>query len=469
MRLRLRPVCLLVLATPACVVHLTDQNAPAVNGAVTGAPADCSATQVPPGGAPGGAPVPKYVGRFVFSEGTAPGGGPEALFDWSGNYISFRFTGTSQVTVKLALDGDVPQDQLFEFVVDNLPPSTRQITVQTNAAGQPTNIPQENYDVTGLDPGVPHELTIHKNTEAQQGAVRYKGIDLHGGTMLPPTRRARRIEFIGDSIMCGYGDEGQNATCPFDITIREAHDANGNQIVGPDGKPLDITLPETENQWLSFTSQTARLLDADAVTLCWSGKGVYLNYKEKAGDPDAKSTVPDLWENRALAGDAAGNTWDFTKEKPEEQPQVVVIGLGTNDWSRDTLPPASPSDPTGIPGDNVPDGDMDLQPQYDAFKSKFIEFVKQVRAHRPNAHIFLTVPPMVTDQFPLNNSRTRLRDALTTVIAAQQAAGDTKVYQMDLVEMGYRYGLGCDYHPNLEVHGIMRDQLVGAIKSKTCW
>jgi hypothetical protein len=40
---------------------------------------------------------------------------------------------------------------------------------------------------------------------------------------------------------------------------------------------------------------------------------------------------------------------------------------------------------------------------------------------------------------------------------------------MELVEMGVRYGLGCDYHPNLEVHRIMADQVVGAIRSKTCW
>jgi lysophospholipase L1-like esterase len=281
---------------------------------------------------------------------------------------------------------------------------------------------------------------------------------------LPPTRRARRIEFIGDSIMCGYGEEGKNATCPFDITIRQAHDANGNLIVGGDGKPIDITLPVTENQWMSFTSQTARALDADAVTVCWSGKGLYLNFKEKAGDPDAKVTVPDLWNTRTILGDGTVDKWDFAKEKPEEVPQVVVVGLGTNDYSRDTLPVSS--DPNGVPGDNVPDGDMDIPATYDAFIAKYVQLVQQIRQHRPNAHIFLTVPPMLSDQFPLNNARSDLKAALSRVIAG---AADPKVYQMDLVQMGYRYGLGCDYHPNLAVHQIMTEQLVGAIRSKTCW
>jgi hypothetical protein len=40
---------------------------------------------------------------------------------------------------------------------------------------------------------------------------------------------------------------------------------------------------------------------------------------------------------------------------------------------------------------------------------------------------------------------------------------------MELVEQGTRYGLGCDYHPNLTVHQIMAQQTIGAIRSKTCW
>ena len=76
---------------------------------------------------------------------------------------------------------------------------------------------------------------------------------------------------------------------------------------------------------------------------------------------------------------------------------------------------------------------------------------------------------MLTDQFPLEHARQRLREALLRIVAERSKAGDGQVYAMDLVEMGFRYGLGCDYHPNLEVHAIMAQQLTGAIKSKTCW
>jgi lysophospholipase L1-like esterase len=471
---RLRTLaCVTLLALPACVARLADRNSPKENGGVTGEPADCSKVQILPKGAPGGEAAPKLVGRYAFP----PESPTEPLFDWSGNYITVRFQGTSKLTVKLQLQGAVPQDQLFEFVVDDLPPTVRQITVKKDAAGKPTLEPQEEYEIVGLDPNTPHEVTIYKNTEAQKGSIVFKGFDLNGGTLLPPTRRARRMEFIGDSITCGYGNEGKNATCPFEVKIRDAKDAQGNPIKDANGNAVAVTVPTTENQFLAFTSLAARELDADAVTICWSGKGAYKNYKERTIlDPQTKqpkleddtlTAMPELWETRTVGSDFQGHKWDFAQEKPEEIPHVVVISLGTNDFARDTKPVQT--DPTKLSGDNIPDGDMDDPAEREKFFEAYLGLVKKVRVHRPDAHIFLAVPPMVSDQFPLDNARSNLRDTLRRIVAEQARAGDVKVYHMDLVEQGFRYGLGCDYHPNLEVHRIMSKQLVGAVRSKTCW
>lgn len=468
--------CVTVLSLPACVVRLTDRNAPKENGGVTGEPANCGAmTNVLPRGAPGGEAAPKFVGRFAYP----PESPITPIFDWSGNYITVRFQGTNKLTVKLRLPGKVPQDQMFTFAVDNLPATTRQITVKKDAAGHPTLEPQEDYDIVGLDPNRPHEVTIYKNTEAQKGAILFKGFELHGGTLLPPTRRARRMEFIGDSITCGYGNEGKNATCPFEVSVREVKDPES-------GQPVLVTVPLTENQFLSFTSMAARELDADAVTICWSGKGVDRNYKEdykpdpanpkqflrgpdgnRVPEDDTLTTVPQLWETRTVGSDFEGLKWDFAVEKPEEIPQVVVISLGTNDFARDTKEPAS--DPSKLEGDNIPDGDMNDPAEREKFFKSYLTLVEKVRERRPNAHIFLATSPMITNQFPIGNARDHLRDALLGIVAERERKGDKKVYQMDLVEQGFRYGLGCDYHPNLEVHRIMARQLVGAVRSKTCW
>jgi hypothetical protein len=201
------------------------------------------------------------------------------------------------------------------------------------------------------------------------------------------------------------------------------------------------------------------------VTLCFSGKGVVLNYREQGvgegkilnpndkPDPDATTTIPEYYK-RTLATEkpASDNDgWPFG-EPADQQPQVVVINIGTNDFARD------------VNQDSIADG-INLG----NFRAGYRDFVGFVRGKRPDAHIFLAVPPMVTDKFPLDDARKNFRASLLSVVEDLNRSGDPKVYFIELVEMGVRYGLGCDYHPNLEVHRIMANQVVGAIKKKTCW
>ena len=215
------------------------------------------------------------------------------------------------------------------------------------------------------------------------------------------------------------------------------------------------------------------MLDADVVNTCWSGKGVERNYRERTNDANRLLTMPDLWRERTLAAKPVPQPgaepegtqaprWDFSTE-PE--PQVVLINLGTNDFTRDVLKNNEGNAYDGDNGDNVPDGDINLE----SFRDTFLNFVRDVRAKRPNAHIFLSLPPMVTDQFPLDDARSNLYSVLLFIAEEFERSGDTKVYAMQLVEQGTRYGLGCDYHPNLLVHEIMAEQVAGAIRSKTCW
>ena len=457
---------------------------------------------VEPNGAPGGDAGPKLLGRFYTPLSDDGKTRLSPRFDWSGNSITARFEGTDTITVKLLLETaptadpnvQTVQDLLFEFAVDDLPPTVRQITVTKDANGNPTTTPLETYDITGLDASKPHEVVIYRNTEAQKGTIDFNGFDLHGGRFLPPTRRARRIEFIGDSITCGYGLEGNNATCPYSVTIRSLTDpTTGKPVLDANGNPVTVDLPVTENQYLTYVAQAARALDADPITYCWSGKGVFLNLKENYVldetthqprlEDDALTTVPDLWNTRTLAADfqgadagsvvdGKGTRWDFSVEKPDEVPQVVVVNLGTNDFSRDTRDNTT-GQPNKIPGkdpgDNIPDGDLDSEANLELFFQKYLGFVQQIRLHRPQAHIFLATPPMLSDQYPLTNGRSHLKAILVRIVEEMQKVGDQKVYKMDLVEMGSRYGLGCDYHPNRTVHDIMATQLIGAIRSKTCW
>ena len=419
-------IAVAVLALPACVVKLSHENAPLTNGDVTGQTADCTSAQPLGLGGPGiGAGAVKFTGRFV----TAPAG---AVFDWSGNEISARFEGT-EATVGLTTGAPI----LLMAVVDDRPP------IKFEAIPKRTGY----LVVSGLPSGV-HTITIHRNSEPLYGPLSFTGFNFGPNSkLLPPIEHPRRIEIIGDSITCGYGNEGQNATCPFDVF-------DGS---GPDA----ARIPLTENQYLAFGSLAGRTLSADTVTLCYSGKGIYQNYREGAQgegtainqdvvktDPDGKTLMPRYYQ-RTLASQPDSPLWDFGTE-PE--PQVVVIALGTNDFSRD------------VNNDSVADG-IDVS----RFRAAYSDFVGFIRSKRPNAHIFMSVSPMVTDKFPLDNARSDFRSTLKGIAAEFDAKGDKKVYAMEMVEQGSVYGLGCDYHPNLTVHEIMSQQLVGAIRSKLCW
>jgi lysophospholipase L1-like esterase len=428
----------LVFASPACVVRLSDRNAPLPNGGVSGAPADCRVVQPAPEGAPGGAAATSFVGRFDLTDPTRP------RFDWSGNAMSARFVGTE---VTWGVESGV--EQVFQVILDGVAQKvilpdytipTAAVVVRTQTVPQGT-----------------HEITVVRSSEALFGDTTFIPFTFGGDTtQLPPVRYERRIEYIGDSITCGYGDEGPNATCPYDVPIRQARNDRGEVV--------DVKIPETQNIFLAYGSLAARRLSAQATTLCFSGKGVALNYREQGvgegkldpsakPDADAKTTIPEYYL-RTLATEKPDATkpqsaWDFASEP---QPQVVVINVGTNDFARD------------VDQNGIADG-IDLG----AFRQKYREFLAFVRAKRPAAKIFLAVPPMVTDKFPLDNARSDFRSTLRGIVDEVNGAGDRDVFFLELVEMGVRYGLGCDYHPNLEVHRIMADQLVGAIRDKTCW
>ena len=428
----------LVLLTPACVVKMSDRSAPLVNGGVSGPNVECTVSNVQPASSSAdtriqGAAITRLTGRFDLKDPTKP------RFDWSGNAMTARFQGT-----EVTWGAESGVEVAYEEIIDG----NMQKVILGGAV--------ENKTVTRHLPEGFHEITVVRTSEALYGDSSFLPFTFGPNTMqLPVPEKAHRIEYIGDSITCGYGDEGANATCPYDVTIRTADNGQGGTEA--------VKVPMTQNIYLAYGSIAARKLDAEATTVCFSGKGVSVNYREigfgegakvdptAKPDPDAKTVIPDYYL-RTLATErpeAGGQLWDFSKEA---QPEVVVLNLGTNDFARD------------VNQDTVPDG-IDLP----AFQAAYARFVAFVRSKRPDAQIFLAVPPMITDKFPLDNARTNLRNTLHAIVEQRNGAGDQKVYFMEYVEMGTRYGLGCDYHPNLEVHRIMADQTVGAIRSKTCW
>lgn len=334
-----------------------------------------SVTPTPVGTTPG----ILYNGRFDFSDLQ----GPKCA--WSGSNVELNFYGTeASVTIKST------GENWFQAIVDGnvLSPFMVNSTSTINL-------------VNGL-PNGNHKLVLWKRTEASQGEVQFLGFNFGQGKLLaPPAPLERKIEFIGDSITCAYGNEGTSRYQNF--------------------------TPKNENSYLSYAAITARSLNASANIIAWSGIGLTMNYGG-AGGPLIQDRYP-------LTLPQSGVQWDFKSYIP----QVVVINLGTNDFST-------------------------ITPDKTKFITNYNNLVAKVRTNYPDAHIFCTVGPMLW-----GTGLESCRSYVTEVVNGFKSKGDLKVHFVEYPGQSESNGYGEDWHPSLITHQLMADQLTSEIKSKLGW
>ncbi len=178
----------------------------------------------------------QYIGRFYAPDPK------KRVFDWPGVQIYAKFQGTS-CFIRLT-----DKKNEYAVIVDHRAP--RILTVDST-----TDI----YCVaSGLTDSLTHSILIQKRTEPLVGKGIFYGFILdRGRTLLPPEKRSeRRIEFIGNSITCGYGVEGESPDCHFS--------------------------PQTENACTSYASMTARELNADYHLISYSGRGMVRNFGDSS-------------------------------------------------------------------------------------------------------------------------------------------------------------------------------------------
>lgn len=148
------------------------------------------------------------------------------------------------------------------------------------------------YRLVDAEDSAPHSLEVVKRTETFFGVATFEGFQLaEGGKLLKPARYARKIEVIGDSISCGYGDEAASQNEHFNS--------------------------KTENASLAYGAIASRMLGADYYCVAWSGKLMW-----------PKNTLPEIYD-LTIAVDSA-SAWDFSQYAPD----VVVINLSTNDFNK---------------------------------------------------------------------------------------------------------------------------------------
>jgi lysophospholipase L1-like esterase len=256
-----------------------------------------------------------FIGRFDFSDPRGP------VFGWPGSSIKVRFSGTGLKMIMRPIN-PAENGNWFNIIIDDNEP----VKLHVDA--------ERTYTLASGLPDEEHEITIWKRTGAANGELQLlELIPDEGGTLLPPPPRSeRRIEFIGDSMTCGYGNEAAN--------------------------PQEGYKSSQENNYLAFGSVAARELGAEHISIAWGGRGVYRNYGGETHD-----TIPDYYPRTLPKNE--DKLWDFKSWIPH----AVVINLGTNDFAH--------------PG-------LDTE----AFVKTYSRFIKFIRGNYSDAHIFCAAGPM---------------------------------------------------------------------------
>lgn len=234
---------------------------------------------------PGNDPNVEYIGRTAQNNGSVS-------FDWTGVHLRTQVTG-GYLAVKI---GDTRGDY-YDLFVDTKLAKTFKVTRDTVVVL-----------VSNATPAA-HQVMLYKRTEGEQGtATIYQFMTNKNGTLKKcPGTPTRKIEFIGNSITCGFGTEVTDGKAPF--------------------------LPSTENSNHSYASIVSRYFNADYYLTAHSGRGVVRNYGDKNSMSHPATTMQRLFFQTFDINPAV--EWDFSKWKPD----VVVIKLGTNDLSNPAIAP----------------------------------------------------------------------------------------------------------------------------------
>ncbi|WP_066800486.1 SGNH/GDSL hydrolase family protein [Sphingomonas soli] len=302
-------------------------------------------------------PIPAHAPGRVSTDGR---------FGWPGVYFEGRFKG-ADVTVRVETGGE-PVRVLVDGAVR-----------ATLAEAKPSE-----FSVTGLAPGE-HIVRLEKVTESQSGGPRFLGFSTKGNAM-PARPRARQIEFIGDSHSVGYGNTSPTRECDAD-RVRATTDTQ-----------------------LAFGPLAARALNADYRVIAYSGYGIVRNYSGRMPGENLPFLYP-----RAVPGDAAAAAPD-----PAWRPRVIVINLGTNDFSTALKPGEAWPDEGALHAD---------------YRAKYADFIRALKHVQPQARFVLMAP----DRF------------------AADVAAVAKVTGASLLNVPALELTGCNWHPSLKDHRAMAD------------
>ena len=319
--------------------------------------------------------------------------------------VGFRVTGATRVLLRLQADDTVTdpakETMLPRFAVRLDGKKILDARLTAPEAAVTVFEGQEARDA---------EVRLIKLSEGTQSLMALQEILTDGKIEALPDKNLK-MEFIGDSITCGYGVEGKSEAETFTTA--------------------------TENAEKGYACLTAEALGADAVLTCFSGHGIVSGYTADPAVRNLSELVPPYYEMEGRNGFRLPSG-KLVEEIPRDfgafRPDYIVLNLGTNDMSWCGTDPER--------------GQL--------FAQQYAAFLKTVRKDNPDARILCALGVMGTKLNPMMQQAAE---------AYCRETGDKQIRLLMLEEQNAaRDGYGSDFHPNEITQQLLAGRVTEAMQ-----
>ena len=309
-------------------------------------------------------------------------------YDWTGVYVQTDFTGGY-----LAIEVSEAGESWHNLFIDGK--WVRKFHITGNA-------PQRIVLAERLSKGT-HRLRLQKCTEGQYGCTTiHRFVLAKNGTMKAVERKERMIEVYGDSYTCGYGTESNKASDPFRV--------------------------DTENCNKAYGCIIARYFDADYALTAHSGQGMVRDW----GDAKQISEKNMSTRYTHIYDDHGDLDYGFNAYRP----QLVMINLGTNDFS-----------PVAIPTE-------------EQYVGAYMKMINTIRDRYPGVKILCITP---------HSAGRYLKAALS--LLRERTLGMHDVYMANPLDgmVTEQRDMGADWHPNYSGQKKIAMSLIPQISAIMGW
>lgn len=260
--------------------------------------------------------------------------------------------------------------------------------------------------VENINDNLEHKIALYKSTESIDSHIGVENIITDGEFISGIDIKDHKIEFIAASSSTGYGNLAS--------------------------KPSEAKTSANSDCMQAFAAITARKLNADFQIFSASGWGVKASLYANPGE-----NIYNAYKYYDFRGEAKDISYSFNKFTPN----VIVVNLGTNDYSY--------ANQAGI-------SDAEKLQRLEEFKAQYMAFIEYIHAIYPSAHIVLFHGLM-------NENK-----AITSATEEMYEILLPKVKNLSIIKVSGD-AQGSNSHPSVASHKSVANLLVAHIKKELGW